>query len=225
MKKSAQQQILEYLSGFITKRRLDRMNRALAGRTRYLTVVLEDIYQTHNASAVLRSCECFGIQDVHIIENRNEFEINPDVVMGASKWLSISRYNSLEDNTLSCLQALKNKGYRLVATSPHKDDCMLEELPLDTKTALMFGTELKGLSSTAMGMADGFVRIPMRGFTESLNISVSVAITLYHLGKRMRQTGIDWQLSALEKESLMLDWVRKSLKNPDQVMEHFPGFS
>lgn len=225
MKKPDQRQILEYLSGFMTKRRLQRMHQVLNQRTRHLTVVMEDIFQTHNASAVLRSCECLGVQDVHIIENRNVFEVNPDVVLGAAKWLSIHRYNEGEDNTVACLQALKEKGYRLVATTPHRNDCLPEELPLERKTALLFGTELEGLSREAMEMADGFVKIPMWGFTESFNISVSAAITLYHLGRRLRESGIDWQLSAPEKEALLKEWIMKSLKNADRILERFQGFS
>jgi tRNA (guanosine-2'-O-)-methyltransferase len=225
MRKTHDQQILEYLSGFLTERRLERMQEVVSGRTRHLCVVLEDIYQTHNASAVLRSCECFGIQDVHIIENRNVFEENPEVVLGASKWLSLYRYNTTQNNTAGCLQALKDQGYRLVATTPHKRDCLLEELPLEQKTALLFGTEMEGLSEAAMSMADAWVRIPMRGFTESFNISVSVAITLYHLSRRLRETNTQWELPPEEKVALLLEWVKKSVKNPDQILEHFKGFS
>ena len=225
MKKTHDQQILEYLSGFLTERRLERMQQVVNERTRHLCVVLEDIYQTHNASAVLRSCECFGIQDVHIIENRNVFEENPEVVMGASKWLSLYRYNTSQNNTASCLQALRDQGYRLVATSPHQRDCLLEDLPLEQKTALLFGTEMEGLSEAAMDMADAWVRIPMRGFTESFNISVSVAISLYHLSRRLREPDIPWVLSPDEKNALLLEWVKKSMKNPDQMLKHFKGFS
>lgn len=201
------------------------MKEVLDQRTRFLTVVLEDIYQSHNASAVLRSCECFGIQNVHIIENRNTFEVNPEVVMGASKWLDLHRYQNQDTNTADCLKELKNSGYRLVAATPHKNDCLLEDLPLEEKTALIFGTEMEGLSETALQMADGFVKIPMRGFTESFNISVSVALTLYHLSKRMRQTTPAWALSADEKEELLLEWMKKSIKNPEQIIDRFMGFS
>jgi len=112
-----------------------------------------------------------------------------------------------------------------VATSPHRDDCLLEELPLDQKTALLFGTELQGLSQAALDRADGFVRIPMRGFTESFNISVSVAICLYHLSRRLREDGADWPLPGGEKQALMLEWMKKSVRHSDQLIGRFPGFS
>ncbi|MFO7999037.1 MAG: RNA methyltransferase, partial [Bacteroidales bacterium] len=160
MKTPTRRELLDHLSGFLTERRLERMKQVLDQRTRFLTVVLEDIYQSHNASAVLRSCECFGIQDVHIIENRNAFEVNPEVVMGASKWLDLHRYQNQDTNTADCLKELKSSGYRLVAATPHKNDCLLEDLPLEEKTALIFGTEMEGLSETALQMADGFVTIP-----------------------------------------------------------------
>ncbi len=194
------------------------MKTVLGQRTRHLTVVLEDIYQPHNASAVLRSCDCFGVQDVHIIENLNTYEINPDVVMGASKWLNLYKYNNESFNTPSCFEMLKEKGYKIIATSPHKHDCLPEELPLDQKTALVFGNEHKGLTHEARQMADGFVRIPMTGFTESLNISVSVAIFLYELTPRIRKNVKNWQLSEEEQTDILFEWITKSIKNADLLV-------
>lgn len=213
--------LLDFLLGFVTGNRIRKFEAALAHRTRYLTIVLEDIYQPHNASAVLRSCDCFGIQDVHIIENRYRYEVNPDVALGSSNWLSLYKYGSDADNTGSCLASLKRSGYRIVATSPHEDDFTPETLPLDQKTALVFGTELEGLTGNAKDMADAFVRIPMYGFTESLNISVSAALLLFTLSERLRRSDADWHLSEAERTEIMLQWARSTLKKADAIEREF----
>lgn len=214
-------QINEYLEGFITPERLARIKKVLAQRTRHITLVLEDIFQPHNASAVLRSCECFGIQDVHIIENRYQYEINPDIVLGASKWLHLKQYNYKEENTASCLQKLKEKGYTLIATSPHQNEFTPANLPLEKPLALLFGTEQEGLTPQALNMADAFLRIPMAGFTESFNISVSAAICLYEISSRLRKSQVEWQLSKTEENELLHEWLKKSIKNPDLLIERF----
>ena len=212
---------LNYLLGFVTSSRKGRFEAAMARRTRYLTIVLEDIYQPHNASAVLRSCDCFGIQDVHIIENRNRYEVNPDVALGSAKWLSLIKHNGKEDNTVTCLNSLKDQGYKIVATSPHKDDFTPEALPLDQKTALVFGTELEGLTENAKELADAFVTIPMYGFTESLNISVSAALLLYTLSERLRRSDVNWHLSEEERVSTMLQWAGNTVKRSDSLEREF----
>jgi tRNA (guanosine-2'-O-)-methyltransferase len=214
-------QLNEGLEEFISPKRLARIKKVLAQRTRYLTIVLEDIFQPHNASAVLRSCECFGIQNVHIIENRYQYEINPDIVLGASKWLHLSQYNEKEENTTSCLQKLKEKGYTLVATSPHEKEFTPANLPLDKPVALLFGTEQEGLTPQALNMADAFLTIPMAGFTESFNISVSAAICLYEITTRLRKSQVKWQLTETEENDLLHEWLKQSIKNPELLIERF----
>jgi tRNA (guanosine-2'-O-)-methyltransferase len=214
-------ELIEYLKDFITEQRYQKFRTTISLRTRYLTLALEDIYQPHNASAVLRSCDCFGVQDVHIIENRNKYEVNPDVALGSSKWLTMLKYNGSEDNTKACLNNLKEMGYRLVATTPHKDGFTPETLPLGQKTALIFGTELEGLTPTALEMADSFIRIPMVGFTESLNISVSAAIFIQTLTNRLRASDISWQLSDTEKDLILLDWMKQSINKSEIIIRGF----
>lgn len=209
------EQLLAYMERFISENKLRLFNNIIENRTRHITVVLEDIYQSQNASAVLRTCDCFGIQDIHIIENRNSYSINPDVALGSSKWLCLKKYNQQEHNTLSCYESLREHGYRIVATTPHRADIKLDELNLDGKLALVFGTELEGLSEKAISHADECVKIPMYGFTESFNISVSAAIILHHLSEKLRTSGIDWQLSAEEKTDTRLSWVRRMIRRPD----------
>jgi len=219
--KETKRKVLNHLSGIVTDQRLDLFNKIIQNRTKYITVVLEDIFQPHNASAVLRTCDCFGIQDVHIIENKYQYEVNPDVALGASKWLTLNKYNRKENNTISAFNSLKKKGYKIVATSPHGDDCLLDELPLDQKTALVFGTELNGLSHQAMAHADAFVKIPMYGFTESFNISVSASIILFHLTEKLKSSGIKWQLQENQKLDIKLSWFRSAIKRCELIEEEF----
>jgi tRNA (guanosine-2'-O-)-methyltransferase len=214
--------LIQYLRQFVTERRLKLFESRLENRTRYLTVVLEDIFQPHNASAVLRSCECFGIQDLHIIENRNAYRINPDVALGSYKWLTLKRYNQPGDNTTKALISLKEQGYRIVAAMPHKRDCKLEDFDLSKgKTALVFGSELEGLSSTAIGLAEEFIQVPMVGFTESLNISVSAAICIHFLTAGLRKSALPWGLGDDEKQDLMLTWLKNTIKKSDQIAQAF----
>jgi tRNA (guanosine-2'-O-)-methyltransferase len=193
----------------------------LQQRTRHLTFVLENIYQPHNASAVLRSCEISGIQDVHIIENTNSFKPSQNVAMGAAKWLDIYKYNQDENNTVSCIKQLKKHGYRIVATTPHTKDVLLEDLPVEKPLALLFGTELTGLSKTALDNADEFVRIPMHGFTESYNISVSAALCAYQLSRKLHRSDIQWQLTEDEYLHLETEWYRRTIRSSKLLEEEF----
>ncbi len=215
------QQLYTFLSGFISQNKKNKFEENILQRTRYITVVLEDIFQPHNASAVLRTCDCFGIQDVHIIENNNKYEINPDVSLGSSKWLSLYKYHAATYNTVDCLQHLKNSGYRIIATTPHKKDHTPEDLPLDQKIALVFGTEMEGLTTKAIEMADGFVKIPMYGFTESLNISVSAAILVRSIIERLHNSEIPWQLSETASLDILISWAKSVVKKADLLEKEF----
>ena len=106
------EKLVRYLSQFVAEERLDLFEKVLENRTHYITVVLEDIYQTQNASAVLRTCDCFGLQDIHIIENQNRFKVNARVTHGSAKWVNLHRYKTLQNNTPDALAALKAQGYR-----------------------------------------------------------------------------------------------------------------
>ncbi len=214
-------QLCEYLRGFVHEERDRRIREVLEKRTRYVTVAVEDLYQTQNISAVLRSCECYGVQDVHVIENENEFQIHSAISMGSNKWLTIHRYKNEEHNTAHCLKTLKEKGYTLVATLPNDDSLYLDELPIDTPTAFVFGTELTGLSEEAVEMCDKTMKIPMYGFTESFNISNSAAITLSSFVERVRHSQVKWQLSDDEYSELYFEWLQKSIKNADFIIDKY----
>ena len=216
-----QKAFTRFLENYITDHKKNLINEVLEYRTRHVTVVLEDIYQPHNASAVVRTCDCFGVQDLHIIENHNTYEINPDVVLGASKWVNIIRHNQGQSNTQQCYKVLKEKNYRLVATSPRADCPSIHELDPKAKTALIFGTELTGLSDFAMDNADQWVRIPMYGFTESYNISVSVAICLSVVMEKLFSSNMNWRLSEWEKEEIRLAWYKRIVKRWEALEREF----
>ena len=209
--------LLEYLMPFVSENKQQLFSKISNFRTHYLTVAVENVFQAHNTSAVIRSCDCFGIQDVHIIENGNEYTISSNVAMGASKWLSVHRYNKEENNTVIALKHLKSQGFKLVATSPHHYDYQLADLPLECKTAILLGTELNGLSDVAFQMADYTVNIPMFGFTESYNISVSAALIMYELTRRLHNSNLPWKLSEEEKIDLLLQWTRKAAKSAEAL--------
>jgi len=216
-----QKELINYLSGFVTEARLKRFEDVLVNRTRHIAIGLENIYQAHNASAVLRSCDCFGIQDVHIIENENKYTYNPDVSLGSEKWLTLNRYNNKDKSLENCIDTLKAKGYKIAVTSLHQDNYTIEEVPLNNKVALFFGTEMRGATTELESKADMFVKIPMLGFTESFNISVAAALSMYTLSSRLRKENIAWQLNETDKEELRLQWLRNTIPKVELIEKDF----
>jgi len=215
-------ELIQFLETVMKEERIELIEKNVNERTRYITVVLENIFQPQNASAVMRSCDCFGVQDLHVIENSNKYELNPDVVMGSSKWIDLKRYDSKDENTLDTINSLKKEGYRIIATTPHTNDVLLPDFDLSKgKSAFFFGTELTGLSDIVMEHADEFVKIPMYGFTESFNISVSASIVLNHLASSLRRSNVDWQLTEEEKLDLKLEWYKRSIKSGEKMINRF----
>ena len=205
--------LLNYLEGFITENRKEGFLRVLENRTKHFTIVMEDVFQLHNTSAVMRSCEVFGIQELNVIEQKFGKRIDTEIAMGAQKWVDISRYDSIGD----CIKSLKAKNYQIVATTPHKDDCLLQDFDISKPSALFFGTERNGLSQEVLDAADAFVKIPMVGFTESLNISVSAAIIIQNIMERLKNSDIDWKLSDDEILDLRLQWAKSSIKDIKRI--------
>lgn len=212
-------QLYEQLARFISPNKRSLFERLAPLRTRHVTVVLEDIYQSQNASAVVRTSDLVGLQDIHVIENRNAYQLNPDVTLGSSKWVDVHRYRTHEDNTMACVEALKKKGYRVIATSPRSEHITPDNIDLEQPMAFCFGTELTGLGDTLMNAADEHLRIPMYGFTESYNISVSAAITLYTVMQRLRVSDVRWQLEEDELIALKLSWARKMVHSASHLEE------
>jgi len=214
-----QSELLKELHEFLNPTRIQRFEEVLANRTRHFTVAVENIFQSHNASAVLRTCDCFGLQDLHVIANENKYNLSKDVAMGAEKWVDLHSYYQKENNTQDCIDKLREQGYQIVATTPHSNDVMLPDFDVSQKSAFFFGTEITGLSDLVLEQADSFVRIPMYGFTESYNISVSAALVLHDVVTRLKKSEVNWMLSEGELQDKRIDWAVKSLKSGPQILK------
>ncbi|RYH72913.1 TrmH family RNA methyltransferase [Flavobacteriaceae bacterium 144Ye] len=209
--------LLDYLESYLTENRRTRFNKVLSQRTKHFTVATEDVYQLHNTSAVIRSCDVFGIQEVNIVEEINSKRIDREIAMGAQKWVDLNRFHTVKD----CIKDLKSKGYQIVATTPHTNDCLLHEFDVTKKSCFFFGRETEGLSQEVIDNADCYLKIPMSGFTESLNISVSAAIILQHVTTKLKQTEINWQLTETERLEKRMDWIKKTIKSYDKIVERY----
>ncbi|MEJ6748512.1 MAG: RNA methyltransferase [Flavobacteriales bacterium] len=222
MESSLKLELIEHLSQFLTEERLHLFQEKLKERSNRITLVLEDVFQSRNISAAMRSADCFGIQNIHIIENKNNFVKDKSVSLGAGKWINIKQYNTEENNTINCLKKLKKEGYQIIATSPHNTNISLEEIDVkNNKIAIILGTELTGLSEKALSFADKRMKINMYGFTESLNISVSAAICCQSISSKMRKETTGWEVTEEEKKDILLNWIRNSIKSGKQIEEKF----
>ena len=208
---------LNYLEEFISDDRLKRYNEVLSKRTRFITAAIEDVYHLHNTSAVIRSCDAFGIQDIHVIEERNRRKIDREIALGSQQWVNTHRYHSTED----CIDSLKESGYEIVATMPHDKGSILSDFVIKQRSCFFFGSEKKGLTDTVINKADKFVHIPMVGFTQSLNISVSAAILIQYFSSQIRSSNLNWQLSEIEKNEIKLNWIKHQLKDFPLIKERF----
>jgi len=215
--------VLSHLSQFVSDHKKQFVERVLDNRTRQVTIILEDIYQSQNASAVIRTVECLGLQDVHIVENTAKYQLNIRVLKGSYKWLNLERYRTRDvNNTQTCFEHLKNEGYKILVADPAEDGVSIHDVAIDDgKVALLFGNELRGVSAYAQQYADQRIRIPMYGFTESLNISVSVAICLNALITKLHASGNRYPLTEEEKSIIRLNWFRKMVRKSDIIEREF----
>jgi len=212
-------ELLIELQRFLSPERIQKFDTVLANRTRHFTVAVENLFQSHNASAVMRNCDCFGIQDLHVIANHNQYELSKDVAMGSEKWVDMHSYYEKENNTQDCIDKIKSQGFQIVATTPHTNDVFLPEFDVSERSAFFFGTERGGLSDLVMDQADAFVRIPMYGFTESYNISVSAALVLHDVVTRLKKSEVNWRLSDSEILDKKVDWAVKSIRSGEQILK------
>lgn len=209
--------LIDHLESFLTPRRIALFNKVIAERTNHFTVATQDVYQLHNTSAVIRSCEVFGIQNIHVIEERKPKRIDREIAMGAQKWVDVNRYSTSKE----CIKQLREKGYQIVATTPYGESTALKDFNIEKPSAIFFGTEKEGLSDEILSEADCRLNIPMFGFTESLNISVSAAIILQSITSRLKSSEINWQLSEEDKINLKYEWLKKCIKNSDSIITQF----
>ncbi len=220
MDQATKDKLIDHFLKYISDRRRDFLEQVLSQRTRHITMVLEDIYQSQNASAVIRTCECMGVQDIHIIEYETKVSLNKDVVKGSIKWVDLIKYQKEKGADL-CFQQLKQNGYKIIVTDPSPDGVSIYDVDVNEKIALVMGNELKGTSDRALSHADLKVKIPMYGFTESMNISVSAAICLNTLIPKLHQSEVPWQLTEEELADIRFRWLRKMMKRPEIMEKEF----
>ena len=222
MKFIQKQKLLEYLEGYLTDHKKALFQRVLAQRTRHFTIAIEDIYRDHNAGALVRTCDCFGIQDIHIIEDHYNFNVLHNISKGSERWIDYHLYQGKGNNSQLCIDDLKRDDYQIVATSPHQQECLLEDFDISRKSAFFFGGEREGLSTKVLKQADVFLKIPMVGFTESFNVSVAAAVILYDLTQRLRErSDIPWQLTAEEIVDKKIDWTISSIPHGEKIREYY----
>lgn len=209
--------LLTYLEGFVSEERKTRFKEVLSTRTNFITVVTEDVFQAHNTSAVIRSCDVFGIQSAHLIEERFGKRLDKNIAMGAQQWVDVHSYKNASD----CLNHLRSKGYAIVATTPENGAQSLEDFEIKKPLALCFGTEKEGLSSAILDQADLKLKIPMVGFTQSLNISVSAAIILQKLTQELRNSDQHWELTETEMLMKQFDWTMKSVNHVEDILARY----
>lgn len=213
---------IAYLREFMTEERWETLERVLRMRTRYMTILMENTFHPQNASALVRHCEAFGVQELHTVETRCKFNPNLNIVRGTDKWIELIRHHS----TTEALQSLKAEGYRIVATTPHRESCTPESFDVTKgKFVLVFGTEHAGISEEVMEAADEFLRIPMCGMVESLNVSASAAILICQLSERMRRQlpREVWQLPDERYIETLYRWAFSSVRDAAGVLgRRFP---
>lgn len=208
-------QRIEYLAEFMLPERFATMSRVVADRTRYMTVCAENTFHPQNASALVRHCEAFGVQELHAIEFLCGFQANTHIVRGTDKWVDIMRYGS----TSEAVGHLKKEGYRIVAATPHTNDLTPESFDITKgKFCLVFGTEKQGISPEIMAVADEFVKIPMYGFVESLNVSACAAILIQGFVDKLHRSNVEWHLSPKEQSELLYRWMRESVKDDAGIL-------
>ncbi|MEY3048170.1 MAG: hypothetical protein RL365_208 [Bacteroidota bacterium] len=213
--------VLQRFREILTPNKVSLFNKIAEQRTRHISIVLEDIFQEHNASAVIRSCDCFGIQDLYAIEDKNKYVLQRNIAKGSGRWIDLHRFTNKETASLDCLNHLREKGYKLVATSPHAHAYSPESLPIEEPIALIFGTERRGLTESILDNADYHLTIPMYGFTESFNLSVSVAIILQTLRNRLEKAEFPWKLSIEEQHALQIIWGTRILNGGEALEKQF----
>ena len=203
------------LADCMTAERSELFRRTVARRTLRMTVLAENMYHSQNAAALIRHCEAFGLQRMHTVEALCPFEPNTAIARGTEQWVDVVRHAS----TTEALRALKAEGYRIVATTPHREDTTPETFDVTRGPfVLVFGTEHAGISDEVIASADEFLRIPMCGMVESLNVSASAAILVYMLSERLRLQTDDWRMSEVEQAEVLCRWMRRSVKDADAIL-------
>ena len=213
------QEIYDYLQQFLTDERLSKIEHFSKESSDFVLPVMEDVYQFRNAAAIVRSVEACGFHHVVALEEENVFNPNLKVTKGAETWVQVEKM----PNNLDSLKEIKSRGYRILAVSPEKNATMLPDYEVKEPIALVFGTELEGVSDGILDFADETLAIPMFGFTKSFNVSVAAAICMYELKQKLIKSGIEYKLSDEKLLELKIRWAKNSIKSSEQILERFLG--
>lgn len=212
----APERIVALLQPHMTDRRLQRIRDVVSERTRTVVPVIEGLVNTGNVSAVMRSAEALGYQDVHVIEGNNErYKHSQRTAGGAQQWLDVWRWRGPE----TFATHMHDAGYRLVATHLHADTVPIRSLDFTEPTALIFGNEEAGVSDAMMREVDAACEIPLPGFMESFNVSVAAAVALYHAQQdRLDRQNHHADLSEAEQSRLVARFCLRSVTEPERII-------
>ena len=215
--KNRLQETFDYLKQFLTDERLSKIEHFSQESSDFVLPVMEDVYQFRNAAAIVRSVEACGFHHVVALEEENVFNPNLKVTKGAETWVKVEKM----PNNLDSLKEIKNRGYKILAVSPENNATMLPDYKVKEPIALVFGTELEGVSDEILDFADETLAIPMFGFTKSFNVSVAAAICMYELKQKLMKSGIDYKLSEEKLLEMKIRWTVNSIRSGEELLERF----
>ena len=215
--KNRLQETFDYLKQFLTDERLSKIEHFSQESSDFVLPVMEDVYQFRNAAAIVRSVEACGFHHVVALEEENVFNPNLKVTKGAETWVKVEKM----PNNLDSLKEIKNRGYKILAVSPENNATMLPDYEVKEPIALVFGTELEGVSDEILDFADETLAIPMFGFTKSFNVSVAAAICMYELKQKLMKSGIDYKLSEEKLLEMKIRWTVNSIRSGEELLERF----
>ncbi|ROH97555.1 TrmH family RNA methyltransferase [Chryseobacterium daecheongense] len=210
-------QTFDYLKQFLTEERLGKIEHFSQESSDFVLPVMEDVYQFRNAAAIVRSVEACGFHKVIAMEEENVFNPNLTVTKGAETWVEVEKM----PKNIDSLRTIKNRGYKILAVSPEKNAVMLPDYQITEPIALVFGTELEGVSDEVIEFADETLAIPMYGFTKSFNVSVAAGICMYELKQKLLHSGIDYKLDQEKLLKMKIRWSVNSIRSGAQIFEKY----
>lgn len=209
------------LFDLLTEHKKNLFTTLIEYRTNHIAWLADNFYHEQNSSAIIRSADCFGYNTVFVIEDKYRFKVNEEIAMGAQKWVNTVIFQVGNVDYGQAIHAIKQSGYKLIAATPHINGLSVENLDIRKPICIAMGSERHGHHPEILEEADGFVAIPMEGFSESLNVSVTAGVLMYTLKKRLKSEGIDWQLSDADKKRQILIWMLKTIPSAQKMVERW----
>jgi tRNA (guanosine-2'-O-)-methyltransferase len=212
---------LKYLEGMMPESKMQKIAQVLPYRTRHVVTVIENVLDSNNTNAILRTSEALGIQEAHLVYGNIKYIPQKSVSKGAHLWMDTFKYGEEHcNNALECIRGLKNRGYQLAVTSPD-GKCATEDLDICKPIAVCFGQESKGISEVFINCADITIRLPQHGFTNSYNVAVAAGMVLMPIMKELRKSNIAWQLSHDEQKAIYHRWILNYTEHLSSHYQHF----